>query len=130
MTPSCIFLDLNVENIMARETHTDGWEDHRRGRSNRAAGQDDNSSLGRGHGFGPQASRGLRPGARPGANQDPRRADDGHDRNYGRLADDGSLEEDRYTRGQMNANMGSRSRSLESRRRRPPTRDRFDDDLK
>jgi hypothetical protein len=114
----------------------DGNEDHRRGRSNRRTGFDDNSMLGRGHGFGPEASRGIR---RP-----ERRADDPLNRNYGRVADERMgysresrgpetshyLEEDIYTRGSVTSGFGSRSRSMEATRRpRSRARDEFDDDL-
>jgi hypothetical protein len=114
--------------------HIDGNEDHRRGRSNRKTGFDDNSMLGRGHGFGPESSRGLRR---------PRRADEGPlNRNYARVADERDnresrgpetsryLEDDAYTRGSVPQGFGSRSRSMEATRRRTnPVRDEFDDDL-
>src|SRR5688572_12694871 len=116
--------------------HIDGHEDYRRGRSNRKTGADDTSMLGRGHGFGPESSRGLRR---------PRRRDEELNRNYARVADErtGSsresrgpetsryLEEDVYTRGSSGHDgFGSRSRSMEATRRpRSRARDEFDDDL-
>ncbi|MGE4063486.1 MAG: hypothetical protein AB7E79_08965 [Rhodospirillaceae bacterium] len=113
----------------------DGNEERTRGRSNRKTGYDDNSMLGRGHGFGPETSRGMRR---------PRRDEEMPNRNYGRIADErGSaresrgpetshyLEDDTYTRGSMShQGYGSRSRSMEATRGpRSRARDEFDDDL-
>lgn len=131
---------------MRNPPHRDGNEDYRRGRSNRRTGYDDTSMLGRGHGFGPEASRGPR---RP-----PRRDEGPLNRNYARLADEHQndrwretresrgpetshyLEDDTYARGRVGrSGYGSRSRSMEATRRRrvdksgAPVHDEFDDDL-
>jgi hypothetical protein len=117
--------------------NNDGFEDRWRGRANRRAGADDESMLGRGHGFGPESNRGPR--------QRPRGESGPLNRNYARVADerrDGTresrgpetshyLEDDTFSFGRGgHQGYGSRSRSMEATRRpRSRPRDEFDDDL-
>lgn len=113
----------------------DGMEESHKGRSNRATGNDDYSVLGRGHGFGPETSGAGRGGAR--GDRAAESAPKTSKRNYGRLADEPgkeageSLVNDAYTRGSMTKEgYGSRSRSMESSKKRKPGADSFDEDLK
>ena len=99
----------------ARAEIEGGLAETPRGRSTRATGSDDNSMVGRGHGYGPKTS-----GAGRGKTVKPAQKKIETSRNYARLAEGLAtkgrhMEEATYAPGSMLATgYGSRGRSMET----------------